>query len=165
MSGENRDGLEAFRKEHCALLGLMAHAARQSVDTRSGEVVFEGICSSEPALKELYPEVALLYNINQVRRALRGRQACSPESMASLCDTLCAALRSIYDVLPDPLLLVVAEAAEMMQQRDPSCHALELYILKLVEYIQLVLLQETMSLQRRGFSITLRLRDVPPFVA
>ncbi|RNF25921.1 uncharacterized protein Tco025E_01807 [Trypanosoma conorhini] len=164
MSGESREALAAFREEHCAVLALLAHAARQCVDTRMGEAVFEALCSAEPALAQLYPEVALLYNIHQVRRALRDRQTCPPESMVSLCDTLCTALRGMYDVLPDLLLLVVAEAAEVLQQRNPSCHALELSILNLVENIQSVLLQETMSLQRRGASITLRLRDIPPFV-
>ncbi|EAN91947.1 hypothetical protein C3747_104g44 [Trypanosoma cruzi] len=164
MSEENGNVLEAFKKEHCALLALLAHAARQAVDTRTGESVFEDLCSAEPSLKDIYPEVNLLYTIHQVRRALRDRQEGSSESVKPLCDAVSAALRNLYGVLPDPLFLVVAEAEEILRKRHSSSRVLEPYILDLVESIQLVLLQETNSLQRRGASITLRLRDVPPFV-
>ncbi|ORC90763.1 uncharacterized protein TM35_000071870 [Trypanosoma theileri] len=157
--------VEMFPTEHRAVLALIAHAAKECVHTKSGGDVFDILCAAEPSLAELYPEVALLREVNNIRRALRDLQEHAVESRPSVYRTICVSLVHMHKLLPDPLFLSIAGAIEKLQEMHQHCSAMEPYLLDLVEYIQLVLLQETKSLQRRGVSITLRLRKVPPFVA
>ncbi|KAH9580161.1 hypothetical protein LSM04_009420 [Trypanosoma melophagium] len=157
--------VEMFRTEHRAVLALVAHAAKESVHTRSGGVVLDTICAVEPSLADIYPEVGLLREIHYIRRALRDLRENKVESRPAVYSTICVSLVRMHKLLPDPLLLSIAGAIEKLQEMHQHCSAMEPYLLDLVEYIQLLLLQETKSLQRRGESITLRLREVPPFVA
>nr|CCC91121.1 conserved hypothetical protein [Trypanosoma congolense IL3000] len=163
-SNDMRLPVEPFLEEHQAALALLAHAAVQTVTTRSSEFVFDVVCSSEPSLIRMYPEVMVLRGVHQVRRALRNLQECQPQMRSSLTKMVAEGLKDIYLILPDPLLLVISKTIEKTGASSSDCRTLEPHILDLVEYIQSVLLQETKLLRHRGKSLTLQLRETPPFV-
>ncbi|RHW71982.1 hypothetical protein DPX39_060047300 [Trypanosoma brucei equiperdum] len=157
--------VEPFAEKHRKILTLLAHAATQAVNTRSNEVVFDVLCSSEPSLARLYPEVAVLQGVHQIRRVLRNLQDSQPHVRPMYLKMIVDSLKDMNEMLPDPLLLVIARTVEILEGEGRGFRELEPHLLDLVEYIQVVILRETKLLQCRGTLITLRLRGVPPFVA
>ncbi|KAG8341833.1 hypothetical protein ERJ75_000733200 [Trypanosoma vivax] len=154
-----------FLQEHSAVLALLAHAAVNSVHTRVNEFVFEVLCSLDETLVVMYPEVALLRDVHQIRRTLRDLQMCPKENRLTHRVSVQKSFESMYRVLPDPLLLTISKTIGKVGENEDYFRALEPHLLDLAEYIQQVIIRETKSLQCRAKIIELQLRGVAPFVA